>query len=280
MSDFKEFQPRRFRTTVAAYTRFRLGYPDGLIRRVIAAVGLQPGDPVLDLGAGPGLLALKFAQAGMAVTAIDPEPEMLEALNNAAKAANLAVRALLGSSFSMPPGIGPFRLVTMGRAFHWMDRAATAAALDALVLPRGALALFDDEFLTTGENRWRTALDTVASRYGADAAPHRKERADPAHRSHESILLESPFAHLETLGEIVRRESTADDIVGYAASLSVTSPEALGMRAAAFESELRAALAALSPDGRFVEIAEMKALVARRGCEMGSEWIFPAGHRA
>ncbi len=264
MSASSLFQPRRFRSTVGGYARFRLGYPDRLIRQVIALTGLQPGDSVLDLGAGPGLLALPFAQAGMAVTAIDPEPEMLAALKNAAIAAHFAVHALAGSSYDLPSGIGPFRLVTMGRAFHWMDRAETVRALDRLVLPGGALVLFDDETLKTVENRWRTILDTVAGRYGADAAPHRAERANPNHRSHESILFESPFPQLETAGVIVRRELSADDIVGYAGSLSVTSPDALGERAAAFEGELRRALAELSPDGRFTEIAEMRALIARR----------------
>jgi ubiquinone/menaquinone biosynthesis C-methylase UbiE len=258
------FQPRRFRSTAAVYARFRLGYPDALIRRVIALTGLQRGDSVLDLGAGPGLLALPFAREGMAVTAVDPEPEMCEALENAAKPARLPVRVLVGSSFDLPPGIGPFRLVTIGRAFHWMDRAETAKALDRMVAPGGALALFDDEFPNSVENRWRTALDTVAHRYGADSSPHRMERADPVHRSHESILLESPFPVLETAGVIVRRELTVEDIVGYARSLSVTSAQTLGERAEAFEADLRQALAELSPDGQFVQIAEMKALIARR----------------
>ena len=48
--------------------------------------GLEPGDAVMDLGCGPGLLAIPFAQAGMKVTAVDPEPEMLEAAG-AARAA-------------------------------------------------------------------------------------------------------------------------------------------------------------------------------------------------
>jgi len=32
------YDPRRFRTTVPYYARFRLGYPQGLIERVIAIV--------------------------------------------------------------------------------------------------------------------------------------------------------------------------------------------------------------------------------------------------
>lgn len=262
MSPPSHFQPRRFRTTAAGYARFRLGYPDALIRRVIALTGLQLGDSVLDLGCGPGLLALPFAREGMAVTAVDPEPEMLEALENTAKNEGLLVRTVAGSSFDLPPG--PFRLVTIGRAFHWMDRAETARAFDRMIVPGGALALFDDEFPNTVENRWRTALETVAHRYGADSSPHRMERADPLHRSHESVLLESPFPVLETAGVIVRRDLTVEDIIGYAQSLSVTSAQTLGERAAAFEADLRQALAELSPEGRFVEIAEMKALVAWR----------------
>lgn len=264
MADPATFQPRRFQTTAAGYARFRLGYPDALIRRVVALLGLAPGEGVLDLGCGPGLLALPFARAGMDVTAVDPEPEMLEALETAAKTEGLAVRALTGSSFALPPGIGPFRAVAMGRAFHWTDRAATAAALDCLVQPGGALVLFDDHHLETEENRWRRELDRVASRYGADTAPHRRERADPRYRAHESILLDSPFPVLETAGIVVARDLTADDIVGYALSLSVTSRAALGERAGEFESELRDALALLSPAEMFREIAEMRALIARR----------------
>jgi Methylase involved in ubiquinone/menaquinone biosynthesis len=196
------------------------------------------------------------------VTAVDPEPEMLAALKEAAERADLAVSAVLGSSFSLPDGL--FNLVVMGRAFHWTDRSATAKALDAQITAGGAIALFDDETIKTAENRWRGVMDRVAARFGADKAPHRAERADPAFRSHESILLDSPFSMLETVGVVVRRPLSLGDILGYAASLSVTSRHALGEKHTAFESELTEELLALSPKGRFSEIAEMRALIARR----------------
>ena len=132
-----DFDPRRFRANLPFYSRFRLGYPGTLIDRIASHAGLQRCDPVMDLGAGPGLLAIPFARAGMAVTAIDPESDMLIELRAAAWEAGVVIEILEGSSFDMPRGIGPFRLVTIGRAFHWMDRTAALEMLDGLILPGG-----------------------------------------------------------------------------------------------------------------------------------------------
>ena len=78
------YEPRRFASTVAFYARYRLSYPRRLIARVVGLAGLKPGDSVLDLGTGTGMLAMAFAKLGMAVTAMDPEPDMLAAAGDAA----------------------------------------------------------------------------------------------------------------------------------------------------------------------------------------------------
>jgi ubiquinone/menaquinone biosynthesis C-methylase UbiE len=258
------FDPRRFRANVPFYARFRLGYPDTLIDRIAAHAGLSRGDPVMDLGAGPGLLAIPFARAGMAVTAVDPEPDMLSELRAAASEAQIAVDILEGSSFDMPRGIGPFRLVTIGRAFHWMDRSAALQMLDRLVLPGGTIAFVHDDHPATVENAWRSLLRDFADKFGRAEAPQVRATRAPEYRTHESVLLDSPFCVLERLGVIVRRSLTADDIVGLGFSLSALSPEKLGARAPAFEAELREALGRQSPNGRFTEIAELSALLAKR----------------
>ena len=91
------FEPRRFRSTVPYYTRYRLAYPESLVRRVAGMVGLVPGDAVMDLGCGPGLLALPFARLGMRVTAIDPEPDMLAELEASARSAGYGLVKRTGS---------------------------------------------------------------------------------------------------------------------------------------------------------------------------------------
>jgi SAM-dependent methyltransferase len=265
MADSPEtFDPHRFRTTVPYYARYRLGYPAALIERVSGIVGLKPGDAVMDLGCGPGLLAIPFAQAGMTVTAIDPEPAMLEAARDAAREAGVSIDVRGGSSFELPAGIGPFRLVTMGRSFHWMDREATLKALDPLIADDGAIALFHDEHPRTMENAWRRVLQDIANRYGREESHHVQASRRADYRNHESVLFDSPFDRLEHAGIFIKREVTADEIVGLAFSLSTTAPQKLGDRAPVFEAELRAALKELSPTGKFTEIAEMLALVARR----------------
>jgi ubiquinone/menaquinone biosynthesis C-methylase UbiE len=251
----------RFQSTVPFYTRYRLDYPAKLIERVIALTELRVGDPVLDLGTGPGLLAIAFAKAGMRVTAADPEPTMLAAAGAAARAAGAAVTLWSGGSNDLTPDMGPYRLVTMGRSFHWMDRAATLERLDRIVAADGAIALFHDEHPKTAENRWSDVLHDVAGRYGRNEEPVILERKSRDYRTHESYLLASRFNVLETIGVVIRKPITIDEIVGRALSMSTCSPEKLGPRIGAFEAELRGALAG---GGDLSEIASLVALLARR----------------
>lgn len=251
----------RFHSTVPFYTRYRLAYPGRLIERVIALTGLRPGDAVLDLGTGPGLLAVPFAAAGMRVTAADPEPSMLEAARRAARDAGVALTLWSGGSGDLTSDMGPYRLVTMGRSFHWMDRAATLARLDGIVAPGGAVALFHDEHPKTAENRWTDLMHEVADRYGRAAERVIAERKLPEYRTHESVLLASPFNVLEGVSVVVQKPISPDEIVGRALSMSTCSPEKLGPRRAAFESDLRAALSA---EAALTEIATVVALIARR----------------
>src|SRR5579883_2489363 len=144
----------RFQSTAAFYDRYRLDYPPRLLARVAALAGLAAGDPVLDLGTGTGMLAIGFARLGMAVTGLDPEPAMLAIAAERAKAARVTVDFAKGGSADLRPDMGPFRLVTMGRSFHWMDRAATLAMLDRIVDRGGGVVLFHDAHPPVEENGW------------------------------------------------------------------------------------------------------------------------------
>ena len=247
-----------FQGIAADYERYRLAYPQRLIQRVAGLVGLEPGDAVLDLGCGTGMLAIAFARLGMAVTAMDPEPEMLAATQSAAGAQGVAVTPIAGGWQDLVPGMGPFRLVVIGRAFHWMDRAATLAMLDKIVTPDGGVALFHDAHPPVAENGWFKALCAVQKKYRQDGGTVR----GGGHRRYEPFLFASAFTLLDGLSVTIRQPLTAEDIQGRAFSMSRSAPH--GIRKQEFAAALAAALRDLSPDGKFVEVAELVAVVARR----------------
>jgi len=259
--------PRRFRNTVEAYRQYRLDYPPRLLGRLGALMGLKPGDAVLDLGCGPGNLAILLARAGMAVTALDPEPQMLEAARALAADSGLRIAFTQRSSGDLSAADGPFRLVTIGRAFHWMDRAATLAMLDRIVTPDGGVALFHDAHPPVDENAWYKVFGKISAKYGRARMAHVRERGEGGHRRYEPFLFASAFSRIDGLSVTVRQPLSEDAIIGRAFSTSVCARDALGERADEFERELRAALRELSPDGRFTEVAELVAALARRPCE-------------
>ncbi len=136
-------EPRRFASAAQHYLAGRPPYAKGLISRIAEELHLGAEDAVMDLGCGPGQLAMLFAPFVKSVLAIDPSAEMLEVARHAAAGAdNIHFRT--GSSFDIGPELGTFRLVTIGRAFHWMDRPGTLRRLDAMVERDGAVALFSE----------------------------------------------------------------------------------------------------------------------------------------
>jgi len=265
-SDPLPFDPRRFRTAAPHYRAGRAPYPPGLIRRVAAAVGLGDEHRVLDLGCGPGQLAIGFGYFAGEVLGLDPEPEMLAAAAEAAQGLAPNVHFRPGSSYSLDPELGRFRLVTMGRSFHWMDRAATLDRLDRMIEQGGAVALFHDRHVDVPENAWRRQWQEITERYAGDDAVRRRRR-DGTWLPHESLLLASAFNRLETVSVMARQISPAESLVKRALSMSSLSPSRLGEATERLVQELRALLAEVAPEGMATEILEWSALIARRGGE-------------
>ncbi len=250
---------RRFRSTVSYYLAGRLRYPPSLIAAVAGALELGGDDRVLDLGCGPGFLAIAFASHVGEVVAMDPEPEMLAAARAAAAGAPGRIGFVLGGSQSLGPALGRFSLATMGRSFHWMDRERTLAVLDTLIEPRGGVALFADRHPGAPENAWHAGWRQVRDRF---AERDRDPRLD--NRDHERVLRRSPFCAIRRLAERYRRQASVDELVARALSASTTSPEVLGSTRADFEAALRAAVAPYAEGGMVAELVEAEALLATR----------------
>ena len=106
--------------------------------------GDEPKD-VVDLGAGTGKLTRALVALGHRVTAIEPLPQMLELLPEAAPGAF----AILGNAEVIPLPDAHADVVTCAQSFHWFDHPVALPEIARVLRPGGRLALVwntrDDE---------------------------------------------------------------------------------------------------------------------------------------
>jgi ubiquinone/menaquinone biosynthesis C-methylase UbiE len=85
-------------------------------RAILDALALGPGDRLLEIGCGGGLLLRDAAVSGAAVTGIDHSEEMVEL----ARANAPAAEVLLASAESLPFGDGAFDAIAMSVVFFFL----------------------------------------------------------------------------------------------------------------------------------------------------------------
>jgi len=111
-----------FAGTARYYDRFRAPYAPAAFDFIVETFGLGRGSRALDLGCGPGSMAIPLSRAVAEVVAVDPDAGMIaEGRRLAASMGRLNIRWLQSRAEDLSPGAGPFRVATIGQAFHWED---------------------------------------------------------------------------------------------------------------------------------------------------------------
>jgi SAM-dependent methyltransferase len=252
-----------FAGTAEFYRRYRPRYPDAFFADLAARFDLSRRGRVLDLGCGPGFIAVPLAALGAEVIAVDPQPEMLAAAREEAAAAGCRLTCIEGTAEELDAGIAPLRITTLGRSFHWMQREAVLDFLDGVIEPEGAVVLLEEERPEGIDWRQVTRDYVTAWNGGASPAQSRNTRRRSG-VPHRAVLTASPFGRLETLRYPVTRRWPIDSIVGYVYSTSAGTPARLSGNGDAFEAGLRDHLAALPGAPDFAEAVEVVATLAGR----------------
>lgn len=259
-----------FEGTAWHYARYRPGYPQEFFDDVVRQFRLDGTGRLLDLGCGTGQLALPLAGHVAEAVGMDPEPEMLAEAAGQAQSRDITnVTWAQRSSADLPGELGRFRLVTMGRAFHWMDREQVLTALDDMVDDTGGVVLANDSCLVRPVTAWQQAVEGLQGRFlpvdvaPPDPLPGRMHSAVDEF-SHEEILARSAFRQVQRRTYESARPWTIEQVIGYLYSTSLPLRRLLGDRRGEFEQAITDVLLAVDPRGRFIEPVTLEVLMATR----------------
>jgi len=119
MSDQSPQQERRlsFGTVAEEYERMRPGYPVELVDALVRTAHLEPGDPVLEIGAGTGKATRLLLSHELQVTALEPDAAMAAVAQRHSAGASV----VLSSFEEWPLPSTPFGAVVAAQSWHWVD---------------------------------------------------------------------------------------------------------------------------------------------------------------
>lgn len=251
-----------FRGAAEYYERGRVPYPPQLADVFAACADLSGAPRLIDVGCGPGTVALRLAHLFAAVVGVDADPGMIaEAERLAAKANVRNVTWRKSRAEDLSDDLGPFRYATFAQSFHWMDRELVAKKMFTMIEPGGAFVHVDTadwapkEATTTADppppdDEIRALVEKYLGherragqgflRYGT---PSGEEEVLGGAGFHAPEIAPVPS------GDVIER--SIDDVVASVFSGSGSAPHLFAGRLPEFEQELRALLERSTPTGQY-----------------------------
>lgn len=260
-----EWDETLYAGSAAYYSRGRLPYPAELAAVLREELGLDGTGRLLDVGCGPGSIALLLAPLFDQVVAVDADGEMVAEGRRAATRRGVRnVSWIRMRAEDLGADLGRFRAATLAQSFHWMDRARVASTLFAMLEPGGSWVHVHATTHQGAGKRGdapepRPPREEIASLIRAYLGPVRRAGRGTlptgTATGEAELIAAAGFAgprRLEVEGGRVL-ERSQDDVVASVFSLSSAAPHLFRERLGDFEAELRTLLERASPSGRFLE---------------------------
>jgi ubiquinone/menaquinone biosynthesis C-methylase UbiE len=253
------FRRDLYRGTAEFYDRFRLPYPGALLEDLCRRASVSGAGRLLDVACGPGTVAFALHDHFAEVHAVDQEPEAIDFAER--KAAALGVHNVqwtVGRAEDVDAD-EVFDVVTIGTAFHRLDRRRVADLALQWLRSGGYLALLWSETPLNPASDWqRVFVETVVDwiqRVGADGRVPPDLAAHIEELPHITVLRDAGFAIVGRYEFEEIHDWTADALIGLLYSTTLLPRVVLGDRIDAFEADLRERLLAVEPSGVFREHA-------------------------
>lgn len=265
-----------FASAASYYAAYRPDYPPSLYEVARQQFGLDgpPRGTLLDLGTGPGFVALGLARHFERVVGVDPDEEMITlavAAGAARDVRHAEWRCLSAESLADLDGTTagpPYRLVSIGSALHWMDQPLVLNLIRGRLEASGGLLLvgmpgfitFDD--LEHADPISRIVVPMIRQYLGEERRAGTGTFAGTPRRW-QDYLEESGYVGIESGYLPLEVTFDHDAVVGLTYSTSFANRHLLGERADDFDHDLRAALAREAPSGEVQRHFDVEWVIGR-----------------
>lgn len=229
------FRSNLFEGTADYYEQFRPAYPDMLIADLLERVSGRVS--LLDVACGTGQISAALAKMFEDVLGIDQEAEMIALASKLHPNINWITTSV--EAFDTDER---FDLITIGNAFHRLDRQEVARRVFQWLKPSACLAILWSNGPWIEDLDWQKELAERISLWEQRLAGDRVPKG-----WHESIENDPTAAVLQREGLIYEGEHTfpathvwtIESLIGYANSTSILSPTVLGKHADEFAMDIR-----------------------------------------
>jgi SAM-dependent methyltransferase len=265
-----EYDPTLYLGAARHYLAGRPPYSAALEATLTAELGLDGTGQLLDVGSGPGVLAVRLAGLFDEIVGLEPDAEMLaDAAGRADEAGVDNVRWVqaraeeLGRDGELGLQPASVRLVTFGQSYHWTSGEPVAEVVYDLLVPGGSVVLavhhrdrpVPDGPDVPGEPPPLIPHDEIHAlihSYLGDEQSARRGRP-PSGPDYQESLGRTRFGPPRTLFAPGRTDLVrdVDSVISNFLSMSFAAPHLFGERLGEFTDDLRALLLRHSPTGRF-----------------------------
>ena len=155
-----------FQGAVPYYARYRIPYPETLLAEIRNRARISGQGSLLDLGCGTGEIAIRLAPFFRDVTAVDINPDMLAAGKQ--KSTDLGIENIMWRkqcAEQLTADTKAYELVTIGAAFHWMDRESIAKKSREWLLPGQPIVVLGYTSIWTGTADWHGLVCDVIQKW-------------------------------------------------------------------------------------------------------------------
>ncbi|MER5490539.1 class I SAM-dependent methyltransferase [Streptomyces sp. NPDC002490] len=256
----------RFESTAPYYAAYRPGLPAEAVELLALRLTGREHAALLDLGSGTGQVPLALAGQTKEIDVVEQDEDMLEEAGKALAGLPISVR-LHNTRAEMftPPASYQADLVTICRAFHWMDQGVVLSRLEGMTAPDATVAIMGDGSLWTARTEWTDALRALIQEYLGVERRAGKGRTYAAHdRPYREVLARSAFGRVEEHTIAVEREWSTETVIGYLYSTSFAARPLFGERVDDFERRARALLDEHTTAGGLVEHASFRVVLGQR----------------